>query len=487
MGIPYFFKSCIDEYDNIYIPSNLFDLNINNLFLDLNCAIHPCAANESDEDIIIQKIIDKIDELVKLTNLNNLLYIAIDGPAPKAKMIQQKQRRFNNDKKLWDTNAISPGTKFMDKLNLKLKEIKYNFKIIISDSNEPGEGEHKIMQYLNNNNNNNINIIYGLDADLIMLSLIQKNNIYLLRERTEFNIEKINDDYIYFNINKLKDHIYNHINLSSNYDLKKDTVINDYIFLCFLLGNDFIHPIPSLNIRYNGIHILLNYYIELQNNFFGKFYIIDLKSNNLINNLQLLFQKLSQNENKDIFNILKKRKKENLNKKIDNLILDRSDENYIFNDIDLWELKYYNYFINNSKIIYPNTKDNLELDISKISYNYLESLCWTANYYFKEKIDWRWYYQYNYSPSSKDIYKLLLKNNNIKLKKNNPYQTIHQLIQILPQKSFHLLPNNIINKLKDYDYMYPIKINKNYILKKYEWEGHGYIPLFTDQELISLF
>ena len=59
-------------------------------------------------------------------------------------MIQQKQRRFNNDKKLWDTNAISPGTKFMDKLNLKLKEIKYNFKIIISDSNEPGEGEHKL-------------------------------------------------------------------------------------------------------------------------------------------------------------------------------------------------------------------------------------------------------------------------------------------------------------------------------------------------------
>ena len=108
MGIPYYFKNCIDQFNDIYMPYTNFNINIDNLFLDLNCAIHPCAKDETDEDIIIQN---------KLTNLKKLLFIAIDGVAPKAKMIQQKQRRFSNYNNLWDTNAISPGTSFMNKLN----------------------------------------------------------------------------------------------------------------------------------------------------------------------------------------------------------------------------------------------------------------------------------------------------------------------------------------------------------------------------------
>ena len=94
----------------------------------------------------------------------------------------------------WNSSAISPGTKFMNKLSLKISnkpknEQKYKYiKSILSDSLDNGEGEYKIFNYItsNNLNENKNNVIYGLDADLIMLSLLKSNNIYLLRKTYVF-------------------------------------------------------------------------------------------------------------------------------------------------------------------------------------------------------------------------------------------------------------------------------------------------------------
>ena len=54
---------------------------------------------------------------------------------PKPKMQQQRYRRYKSalENKLWDTNAISPGTKFMNKLEKYLNKylkfnIDYNFR-----------------------------------------------------------------------------------------------------------------------------------------------------------------------------------------------------------------------------------------------------------------------------------------------------------------------------------------------------------------------
>ena len=119
-------------------------------------------------------------------------------------MIQQRLRRYKSSKqnKIWDTNAITPGTNFMfnleDYLLKKLKNTSIDY--IFDSSNNPGEGEHKIYNYIKKYQLNNC-IVYGLDADLIMLGLLSpSNNIYLIRERTEYNIEKIDSEYIYLNI-----------------------------------------------------------------------------------------------------------------------------------------------------------------------------------------------------------------------------------------------------------------------------------------------
>ena len=108
-----------------------------------------------------------------------MTYIALDGPAPRAKMIQQRSRRFkatldkqfiielkkkfkmnNNENEGWDGSAnISPGTKFMEKLSNRIISamkdktfVKHNsqMKIIFNNGNSPGEGEHKFLDILRN-------------------------------------------------------------------------------------------------------------------------------------------------------------------------------------------------------------------------------------------------------------------------------------------------------------------------------------------------
>ena len=171
--------------------------------------------------------------------------------------------RTDNNK--WDSTAITPGTEFMNKLNL---QIKYHFRtptpykvkqIIVSGSDQPGEGEHKIFEYIRDNSINLLNdktVIYGLDADLIMLTinhLQYNNNMYLFRETPDFikSIDKSLDPNCLYMIDipQFKDNMVLYLNndIEPKTTIEKNRVF-DYIFLCFLLGNDFLPHFPALNI-----------------------------------------------------------------------------------------------------------------------------------------------------------------------------------------------------------------------------------------------
>ena len=191
------------------------------------------------------------------------MYIAFDGVAPVAKLEQQRTRRYKGqfEKKLfgksceWNTTNITPGTNFMKNLTTEItKYFKNNKKIIVSGSDDIGEGEHKIFNYIRKNKQEfqtATTFVYGLDADLIMLCLAHLSycpNLFLYRETPVF-IKSINRS---LDPNKLyKIDISNFSDIICCEFKIKDPL--EYVFLFFLLGNDFIPHSPSLNIRTTGI------------------------------------------------------------------------------------------------------------------------------------------------------------------------------------------------------------------------------------------
>ena len=310
MGIPYYFSYLIQNYKNIILNlKNIDNSKFEYLFIDSNSIIYDSInfnnyENDTQfENQLINIIIKKLEELIKIYKPKKYTFITFDGVPPFAKINQQKNRRYKSSyqnslfNKLtpWDTCAITPGTKFMDKLNKKITQhFSKNKNILLSLSDKPGEGEHKLFNYIRNNKCDN-SVIYGMDADLIMLSLNHLKyceNIYLFRETPTF-IKSLDaslnpDENYLLNISQLGKQIYKL--LSDDVTIKDDTPcwlkeasnildnsdnvigtnfykkIEDYIFICFLLGNDFMPHFPALNIRINGFNILFDLYKELFNN-----------------------------------------------------------------------------------------------------------------------------------------------------------------------------------------------------------------------------
>ncbi|KAI1004139.1 5'-3' exoribonuclease 2 [Podosphaera aphanis] len=337
------------EIDGQTIPVDTRGANPNgeefdNLYLDMNGIVHPCShpedrpAPKNEEEMMIA-IFNYTDRVVNMVRPRKLLLIAIDGVAPRAKMNQQRSRRFRSAqeaqekaedkaellkmlksqgnlieepevKKAWDSNEITPGTPFMDILAACLRYwIAYKLntdpawakmKVIISDSTVPGEGEHKIMEFVRSQRSspeydpNTKHVMYGLDADLIMLGLgTHEPHFRVLREdvfaqdskprvchmcnqpgheaRECTGTAKVKDGkfdekdsapalkpFIWLHISVLREYLAAELNVPDQpfkFDLER--AIDDWVFMCFFVGNDFLPHLPSLEIRENGIDTLI--------------------------------------------------------------------------------------------------------------------------------------------------------------------------------------------------------------------------------------
>ena len=480
MGIPVYFKTLISQYQDDILVKHSLDIDV--LCLDLNCLIHPCCRSvmssddPTNEDKMIETILASIESILQYTNLSDTLYIAIDGVAPKAKMKQQRQRRHKSiyEKKTWDTNAISPGTYFMETLHTSLREwmnSQDTYHVILSDSNEPGEGEHKILHYLRHTDTSEKKVsIYGLDADLIMLGLVSGvSELYLLRERTEYNIENCDNEYIYLHIESLKTYILQDIGINSK--IHESVIIHDYIFLCFLVGNDFINHSVTLSLRYNGLDHILKTYKMLQSRYQGYFQLIDLEIDHMIHLtfFKEFLRELSRQESYILETRRKIREKQSkkmyshyhaefedwkayhtlqiqdvpqthptpshhislahIHSYLDDHQEDQSKD--MMNVLPMFYVKEEQQVLKNSYYEDGDSKD--------ICQDYLDSLVWTTHYYFKGCVNWSWCTRYHRAPFVKDLSRYLDTLPKLEITTNTHPMTIPaQLSFIFPSKSHAL-------------------------------------------------
>ena len=542
MGIPGFFNNCIVKYNVPNDPKRVIrkDLksmenNVNNnvkLFLDFNCAIYYVLKPEfKTEETLIIHTIEYLDTLVKIFDNLDLLYIAIDGVPPRAKMEQQRSRRFHSvckkkkaneinaqygselDKTVYntylDTNMITPGTEFMSKLSKAIKdhlatsELYKSCRVIFSDASNPGEGEHKILSYIRNNTfkDDDELIIYGLDGDLIMLSMIaNKHNMYLLREAVQyggFSKEYNGHKYLFLDIDNLKDAIID--SFTDHCDElplhKKEQFINDYIFLCFILGNDFVPKIHWFSLYEGGHTRLVTAYFQIYNH--TEEHLVNIEDMT-INHIMLMdiFQYLMNYEERAIKNTLKKRKHYKLpvkdgmsERERQQLLTDflpmchLEQENRIDPYSYNWRHRYYKTCFG-----FNGSREN----VSNVTEAYLKTLKWNLEYYFKGCNNWSWYYPFHYAPTAEDIFNSMESNNINKYKfaSDEPIDVQSLLLMVLPYESRNLMCGDIIKKLEsnhdDILIYFPKEYSLNLAFHRYYHECSAKIPRF-DYSIIKSF
>ena len=547
MGIPSYFSHIVRKHRSIIKPIDINSPKINNLYLDCNSFIYDAqrsvpvvtetnrgtggggssgasaALTPKDvyEKIIIETACNNIIACIKKLQPNGRVLIAFDGVAPLAKLNQQRKRRYmtayqaslaeKTDGFNWNTSAITPGTDFMCQLGTFVKSRFQNpaefglEQIIVSTADEAGEGEHKIYEYIRREplyHKETCTVIYGLDADLIMLTLNHlhiSENMFLFRETPEFikSIDKtLNPNEMYvLDIPQFAKSIVKELTSAAADAATAATaeqanhhhnVLFDYIFMCFFLGNDFLPHFPALNIRTSGIQRLIDTYNHL---FAVKKDSLTQNGEIIWKNVRLFIACLAENELDYIKteyvqrDKMSKRNNNNNNnnmsnradkKEVDeNLMLptkDRSLELYINPYDNGWESRYYKSLFN----IRINDERRQE-----IATNYLEGLEWTMKYYSTGCVDWRWSYNYHYPPLIVDLIKYVpyFEKTLLPPKPKDPVTPLVQLSYVLPPMSMGLLPftlrqNLLLEEpdwyLNDYEFLWAFCT--------FFWEAHVDLP-----------
>lgn len=413
MGVPAFFRwlsrkypsiivHCVEEKgkecNGVRIPPdttrpNPNEVEFDNLYLDMNGIIHPCTHPEDkpapkNEDEMMVAIFEYIDRLFNIVRPRRVLYMAIDGVAPRAKMNQQRSRRFRASKEgvelaeeksrmreeviqrggylppeeikeRFDSNCITPGTEFMDNLAHCLRYYIAdrlsndpgwkNITVFLSDASVPGEGEHKIMDYIRrqraqpNHDPNTHHCLCGADADLIMLGLAtHEPNFTIIREEFKPNKPRpcalcgqmghelkecqgtarekqgqhdefadsmpvSEQEFIFIRLCVLREYLSRELTMASlpfPFDFERS--VDDWVFMCFFVGNDFLPHLPSLEIREGAIDRLVGIYKDVVHKTGGY-----LTQNGYVNleRVELIMQAVGVAED----NIFRKRKEDDEN------------------------------------------------------------------------------------------------------------------------------------------------------------------------------
>lgn len=492
MGVPRFAPWLKDRYPHLVLDA--CPRQVEGLYVDVNGVIHPfCHGPEADglpESEKIENILGYLELLVRTAQPSSLLFLAVDGVAPRAKMNQQRARRYMSAatgdgstlsaENSFDSNAISPGTEFMARVTAAMEKfiadkltsddhLWSSISVVLSDSNVPSEGEHKIIKFLRSQTGATTflprghHVVVGLDADLVFLSLsLHIPSMVLMRDtssqrqshgpRRQFT--SMDSIFEYFSIDAIGESLVSeiyHLSMSKGFAAKipssaychtvssgyqysvrcdkavpsryhpclapyNSKVIDDFIVLAIAVGNDFMSRLPS---AYCG-EAALDHVLECYASDVLPYGFVTSGSGELNEEMLSRFFESYAAVEKRLF--------------------------LYGEDPDFWvewsekEKKYDEL----CRLYYASTK--LESVLEEACRDYIHAISFVWSYYSRlEAVDWQWFYPHHYSPMAKDLHAYLkthpfVRASSLVPEVNEPCDKFLQLLSILPPRSAALVP-----------------------------------------------
>ena len=514
MGIPAYFKWVVRKHRSAIKTFEESKWVVDNLYIDANSTIYDgvraCTFSNGRqfENDVIKFACERIETYASTLRPRTCLYIAFDGVAPVAKLEQQRTRRFKTQfdaqireaiglpvaTSAWSTANITPGTEFMQTLTKKVRDYFKRHKtsaktVIVAGAEVPGEGEHKIFEMIRTEERHRTEttVCYGLDADLIMLSLHHLQHaprLGLYRETPEF-IKSVdssldpNRSYL-LDIPAVAEAITSELNDGDDITTESQRRrMFDYILMCFFLGNDFLPHFPALNIRGRGIQLLTAAYKETVAN-----------DGNLTNEqgirwrgVRAFVKRLATVEQDSIVREGRDRERQSAHPPpprdgetreeaaIEAVpLLDRSVEMFINAKEDGWRARYYDVLFG---------CEPTDERIRQICINYAEGLEWTLKYYSTGCADWNWRYKYHYPPLLSDLLNYIpyFDCELVPSKPPAPLPPLVQLSYVLPVNSLSLLPPKVHRALMErHGEWYVSDAKLEWAFCRYLWEAHADLP-----------
>ena len=541
LGVPRVFRELSERYSEMMSPWGE-DAECDGLMIDANCMLHPCVhsilrdadVNETDTSLhqrMYNATCEYIDHVASIVRPRSLLYIAVDGPAPRAKMNTQRHRRYksakmhrlstlasaklNLPKRSFDTNALTPGTRFMQGLDAFMPDYFYRrtgvegVDIVFSGSCLSGEGEHKIMAYIRACKNPDVQFcVYGLDADLIFLSLsAQRRAMKLVRERVYFRKGADNSvagrdmrdvEFDMLDVGKLREAFAADVTRRTGATYDTDKLIRDFVMYAYFLGNDFMHAVPGISTHMDGLDCLMQAYLKTLrtqaihlvradgsiNSTFLQSFIAELASSedaNLEREANARRYRAASDVRRDASMTGAQYQRASLLSAFENVQGRQQDT--IHAGKAGWKQRYWIQLFG----LDPSNRDEWEDYRRQVVVNYLEALKWTHQYYTSNTQNWHWHYRYDHSPCLSDMAEFYTDINTIAIPRTRPWKPLEQLMMVLPPESRALLPTSYAEAMvgEKLGHMYPDDFTVYAALKRFYGECIPNLPVLIADEVLE--
>jgi 5'-3' exoribonuclease 1 len=397
---------------------------------------------------------------------------------------------------------------------------------------------------------NYTHVLYGLDADLIMLGLVtHEPRFMLLREKMSVvmagrgrnkhrkkkdMLEYDKSDFEVLDLKSLRQMLAIQFRkfadpgmLQSHFDLNR--VIDDFVFMCMLVGNDFLPHSPHLEIDSGAISLMMSNYVDLLPEWGGyvtkKEKIHPDRFEQLMYQLSVYeeehFKRRGYEENEPGWKLSTDEESERedfygtyysgmptppaaarANRK-NGIAPDAEDRPMAPTGNRAFRRKHPGSNCRSYRDFYYETKLGWKpADRSRTLFRrrehvreYLEGLHWVLNYYHNGCRSWDWFFPYMYSPLATDMVNLREFYDSVDdegfgsfaFEVGEPFPSLAQLLSVLPPQSSKLLPQPLAelmthpsSPLQPY---YPPDFASDPNGKRQSWEAVVQIP-FIDADVL---